>query len=163
MSATSQKAYDWFTSRLGLVEGTGPWFTMTQEVIDRFADATLDFAMIHVDPEAAKDGPFGTTIAHGFLTLSMLPHLTHDITETDDNTALMTGGVNYGFNKVRFVSPVRVNSRIQATVTLVGVEQKGDTIEISREIVVAIEDEERPALIAEWVTRHFYEPDNEEA
>ena len=159
MSTTSQQAYDWYREHLGEVEGTGRWFEVTQEIIDRFAAATLDFAFLHVDPEAAKEGPFGETIAHGLLTLSMLPHLTEEITETPERKVGATGGVNYGFNKVRFVSPVRVNSKIHATVTLTNVEHKGDTLEITREIVVEAEGADRPALIAEWVIRTFYDAD----
>jgi acyl dehydratase len=156
MSEASERAYLQYLPEVGSVEGTGEWFTVDQARIDAFAEATLDFALIHVDPEAAKDGPFGQTIAHGFLTLSLLPHLTQKITDAEERKVGATGGVNYGFNKVRFVSPVRVGSRLRATVTLSGVELKGDQLEISREIVVEIEGVDRPALIAEWVIRTFY-------
>jgi acyl dehydratase len=156
MSEAGERAYKLFSESVGSVEGAGEWFTIDQQTIDAFAKATLDFAFIHVDPEAAKAGPFGETIAHGFLTLSMLPHLTLSVTSNPERSKGVKGGVNYGFNKIRFVSPVRVNSRIRATVSLLSVEQKGDQLEITRGIVVEIEGSDRPALTAEWIVRNFY-------
>jgi acyl dehydratase len=156
VSKRSEAAYERYLADMGEVSGPGEWFTVDQDVIDRFAEATLDFAAIHVDPVAAARGPFGETIAHGLLTLSMVPHLTLPIMDTPERRGVISGGANYGFNKIRFVSPVRVGRRIRSTVTLTGVELKGDQIEIAREVVVEVEGEERPALIAEWLIRAFY-------
>jgi len=156
MSRASEAAYSRYIESVGSVDGTSDWFCIDQARINSFADATLDFTGIHVDPQAAEIGPFGETIAHGFLTLSLLPFLTQGFTETPERNEGSTGGVNYGFNKVRFVSPVRVNSRIRASVTLIDVSLKGDQIEITRDVTVEIDGLDRPALLAEWIVRTFY-------
>ena len=113
----------------------------------------------HVDPEAAKATPFGTTIAHGFLTLSMLTHLAAGASSAPADPARYQGvlmGINYGFNKVRFVNPVKAGSRIRARAVTSNVELKGDSIEVARNFTIEIEGEEKPALVAEWVTRTVY-------
>src|ERR1051325_769317 len=117
MSTNAETAYESVKNNIGLDNGTGDWFEVTQELINQFADVTHDHQFIHVDPERAKAGPFGTTIAHGFLTLSMLTHLSSSAssgTPDPGKYAGMVAGVNYGFNRVRFVSPVKVGSRIRA-------------------------------------------------
>jgi len=159
MSEAAAKALPLFQADVGNDEGTGEWFEVTQDQIDRFADVTHDHQFIHVDPEAAKATPFGTTIAHGFLTLSMLTKLTIGASSAPQDAARYEGllmGINYGFNKVRFVNPVKVGSRIRARAVTSNVELKGNSIEVSRNITVEIEGEEKPALVAEWVTRVVY-------
>ena len=156
MSEASEAAYEWFHAQLGQLEGTGEWFSIDQDLIDRFAEVTLDFAPIHVDPVFAATGPFGGTIAHGLLTLSLLPVLTSSVTARPEQPPGKTAGVNYGFDKVRFVSPVHVNSQIRGHVTISGVELLGDAVDLRRSISVEIRGVERPALIADWVWRTFY-------
>jgi acyl dehydratase len=132
----------------GQVLGTGEWLAVTQEMIDRFAEATGDFQYIHVDPERAAKGPFGTTIAHGFLTLSLIPRLA--------GTAYKVGGIatgiNYGSNRVRFIEPVRVNSRIRVQSKLLSVEPGERGTRVTTEATVQLEGSERPACVAEIVT-----------
>ena len=159
MSEAAAKALPLFQADVGNDEGTGEWFEVTQAQINEFADVTHDHQFIHVDPEAAKKTPFGTTIAHGFLTLSMLTKLTVGASSAPQDAARFDGvlmGINYGFNKVRFVNPVKVGSRIRARAVTSNVELKGNSLEISRNITVEIEGEEKPALVAEWVTRVVY-------
>jgi acyl dehydratase len=157
MSTNAENAYQLFKATQGESEGAGEWFEIDQERINQFADVTIDHQFIHVDPERAKDGPFGTTIAHGFLTLSLLTHLTGSIPQTDP--ARFQGivmGVNYGFEKVRFVSPVKVGSRIRASAVLANVELKEPWVQTTRTITIEIEGEEKPALVADWLTRMMY-------
>ena len=159
MSEASERAHQSYLADVGNDEGTGEWFEVTQEQIDQFADVTLDHQFIHVDPEAAKNTPFGTTIAHGFLTLSMLTHLSRGATSAAPDPARFEGmlmGINYGFNKVRFVNPVKVGSRIRARGVTTAVDLKGDAIDVTRSFTVEIEGESKPALVAEWVTRVVY-------
>jgi acyl dehydratase len=159
MSDNAAQALPLFQADVGTDEGTGAWFEVTQDQINQFADVTHDHQFIHVDPEAAKNTPFGTTIAHGFLTLSMLTKLVAGASSAPQDPARYEGmlmGINYGFNKVRFVNPVKVNSRIRARAVTANVEQKGNSLDITRSITVEIDGEEKPALVAEWVTRVVY-------
>jgi acyl dehydratase len=157
MSSNAETAYEVWKSSEGQEEGVGEWFEVDQDRINQFADVTLDHQFIHVDPERAKDGPFGATIAHGFLTLSLLVHLDTTIPKGDPaRYAGIMMGVNYGFEKIRFVNPVRVGSRIRARSVLSKVELKGDQIQTTRTMTVEIDGEEKPALVAEWITRLFY-------
>jgi acyl dehydratase len=159
MSEAAAKAFELMRSDVGNDEGTGDWFQVTQEQIDQFADVTHDHQFIHVDPQRAKTTPFGTTIAHGFLTLSMLTHLAAGASTAPRDPARADGmmmGVNYGFNRVRFISPVKVGSRIRARAVTTNVELKGNAVEIVRTFTVEIEGEEKPALVAEWITRAMY-------
>lgn len=129
------------------------WHTVTQEQIDRFADCTLDHQYIHVDREKAKQTPFGTTIAHGFLTLSMLSHFAESFSVLIDGVVM---GINAGFDKVRFLAPVRVGSRIRAHSKVVDIEEKKPgQFRIKTDVTVEIEGEETPALIAEWISVQF--------
>ncbi len=123
--------------------GTSEWMTVTQEMVDQFADATGDHQWIHVDPERAADGPFGTTIAHGYLTLSLLPVMIGGMVEVTDASM----GINYGIDRLRMTSPVPVGSRIRTTARLVRTEEKGGGRLMHVEATVEIEDSERPALI----------------
>jgi acyl dehydratase len=159
MSEAAAKAFELFKADVGNDEGTGEWFQVTQDQIDQFADVTYDHQFIHIDPERAKDTPFGATIAHGFLTLSMLTHLAAGASSAPSDPARYEGvlmGINYGFNRVRFVNPVKVNSRIRARAVTANVELKGSSIEVTRTFTVEIEGEDKPALVAEWVTRTVY-------
>lgn len=159
MSEAAAKAFELFKADVGNDEGTGAWFEVTQEQIDQFADVTHDHQFIHVDPERAAATPFGGTIAHGFLTLSMLTHLSDGASAAPPDPAKYAGilmGINYGFNKVRFVSPVKVGSRIRARAVTANVELKGNMVEITRSFTIEIEGEEKPALVADWITRTVY-------
>ena len=159
MSTNAEKAYASFRTGLGQEEGVGDWFVVDQTRINQFADVTIDHQFIHVDPEAAKSTPFGSTIAHGFLTLSMLTHLAKGVSSAPADPSRYEGmlmGINYGFNRVRFVSPVKVNTRIRARAVTTNVELKGSAIESTRKFRVEIEGEEKPALVAVWVTRAIY-------
>ena len=159
MSEAAERAYEKFLADVGNDEGTGEWFEVTQDQIDRFADVTHDHQFIHVDPEAAKSTPFGSTIAHGFLTLSMLTHLAKGASSAPADPSRYEGmlmGINYGFNKVRFVSPVKVGSKIRARGVTANVELKGNMIEVTRSYTIEIDGEEKPALVADWLTRTVY-------
>lgn len=127
--------------------GPSDWFLVDQDRIDQFADATADHQFIHTDPDRAKETPFGATIAHGYLTLSLLPKLTRDLGIMPEN---MKMGLNYGLNKVRFLQPVKVDSELRARVTLRKVSEKGPgQILLAFDVAVEIRGEEKPALIAE--------------
>jgi acyl dehydratase len=159
MSEAAAKAFELFQADVGNDEGTGEWFEVTQDQINQFADVTHDHQFIHVDPERAKATPFGTTIAHGFLTLSMLTHLSNGASSAPPNPAKYEGmlmGINYGFNKVRFINPVKVGSRIRARAVTTKAELKGNAIDTTRNFTVEIDGEDKPALVAEWVTRVVY-------
>lgn len=132
--------------------GVSDWVQVTQRDINTFADATGDQQWIHIDPERAASGPFGTTIAHGFLTLSLLPRLWHDI-YTVEGVKL---GINYGLNKVRFPSPVPVDSRVRASSKVVSVDELGDGVyQITLSTTVEIENGPKPACVAESVVRYI--------
>ena len=157
MGSNAENAFDGLKATVGADEGVGDWFEVTQELVNTFADVTHDHQFIHVDPERAKAGPFGTTIAHGFLTLSMLTHLSGSIKRPEGLAVTpMTGvvaGVNYGFDKVRFISPVKVGSRIRAKGVTSDVTLKdAHTILTKRTLTIEIEGETRPACLAEWIT-----------
>jgi acyl dehydratase len=128
----------------------GPWITVDQQRINTFADCTEDHQFIHVDEEAAKNTPFGGTIAHGFLSLSLLSKMAEGSGIIPEKVLM---GLNYGFDKVRFLAPVRAGKRIRAHATVADVTRKeGDRFLIKQSISVEIEGEETPALVAEWLT-----------
>jgi len=132
--------------------GVSDWFAIDQERVNRFADVTVDHQFIHVDAERAKATPFGGTIAHGFLTLSLLVPLCLDFIPVLANRKLV---VNYGFDKVRFVAPVRVGKRVRAQSTLAEVaERKPGNVIMQIDVTVEIEKEDKPALVAEWLSMH---------
>jgi acyl dehydratase len=153
-----EDAYKLFEAAVGEPEGTGEWFEVTQERINQFADVTEDHQFIHVDPEACKEmSPWGVPIAHGFLTLSLLTHLSGSIPQPPERFDGILMGVNYGFDKVRFVNPVKVGSRIRATSVLKSADLKDPSnLQIVRTITVEIDGEDKPALVADWVTRLVY-------
>jgi acyl dehydratase len=157
MPTNAENAFELFSAALGQSEGTGEWFEVTQDQVNQFADVTLDHQFIHIDPEAAKATPFGGTIAHGFLTLSMLVHLGASIPQDPARFTGVLMGVNYGFDKVRFVSPVPVGSRIRASSELVDVQLKdANNLQVTRRFAVEVEGSERPAAVADWITRMTY-------
>jgi acyl dehydratase len=127
--------------------GASDWITIDQARINGFADVTEDHQWIHVDVERAAGGPFGTTIAHGYLTLSLAPVILGQVVKIDKVTA----GVNYGLNKVRFPAPVPVGSRVRGHVSLVSAKPRGESIEAAFGLTVEIEGAERPACVAEAV------------
>ena len=132
--------------------GESDWLQVDQDRINQFADATGDHQWIHVDTERAKQGPFGTTIAHGFLTLSLIPDLTSGLLKIEG----VRMGINYGLNRVRFPSPVKVGSRVKASVRNVSVEDvPGGGVQVVNEVTISIEGEAKPACVAETVTRLY--------
>ncbi len=139
---------------VGEVVGTSGWVEITQERVNKFAEATGDFQFIHIDPEKAALTPFGGTIAHGFLTLSLIPLLTM---ESDCPRAEgIKMGVNYGGNRTRFLAPVRVGKRVRGVFKLLAMEEKRPgQWQQTMEITVEIEGEDKPALMCEWVTQFF--------
>jgi len=140
-------------ARVGQEVGVSPWVEVTQERIDTFARAIDDFQWIHVDRARAKQSPFGGTIAHGFLTLSLLSHLAERTFSFTDRRM----GVNYGLNRVRFTSPVPAGSRVRARFTLQKLEPlEGNGVQVTWNTVVEIEGAQKPALVAEWLGRHYY-------
>jgi len=134
---------------VGTELGTSEWLTVEQDRIDRFAEATGDHQWIHVDPERAAKGPFGRTIAHGYLTLSLLPVLVQNIYSVEG----VRMAVNYGLNKVRFVTPVKVGSAVRAVLTLDSVTEVEGGLQLVATATVQIEGLEKPAAIAETLTR----------
>ncbi len=139
-------------ARVGEEIGISPWLEVTQARIDTFAKAIDDFQWIHVDRERAKSSPFGGTIAHGFLTLSLLSHLAESTFAFSDRKM----GVNYGLNRVRFTAPVPSGSRVRARFTLGKYEKLDGGVQVTWNTVVEREGEEKPVLIAEWIGRHYY-------
>ena len=135
-------------------ESVSDWVEVTQDMIDRFAEATGDHQFIHVDPERAAQTPFGTTIAHGFLTLSLMPLLSSKSDAPRVEGARM--GVNYGGNKVRFLTPVPSGSRVRGRFKLLSFDEKrpGQFQQVN-EFTVEIEGAAKPALIAEWISQAF--------
>lgn len=130
--------------------GPSPWFEVTQERVDQFADATMDHQYIHVDEEKAAKTPFGGTIAHGFLSLSLLPHLNSHYSIVPENLVM---GINYGSDKVRFITPVRVGKRVRSKQKILDVTEKnpGQWL-LKTAVTVEIEGEEKPALVAETLS-----------
>ncbi|MCG8394780.1 MAG: MaoC family dehydratase [Pseudomonadales bacterium] len=138
-------------SRIGQSLGESQWRTVDQTRIDGFADLTEDPQWIHTDPQrAAKESPFGATIAHGFLSLSLLSAMAMDVLPTIRGQVM---GINYGFDKVRFMNPVREGSKIRGKFTLMEVKQRSDNEwQLRHGVEVEIEGQDKPALIAEWLS-----------
>ena len=136
----------------GEVLGTSDWVTIDQQRVDTFADATEDHQWIHVDPERAAVGPFGTTIAHGFLSLSLLPHLIDQTYRVEGTTMV----INYGLNKVRFPAPVPVESAVRAEVSLVEAAEVTGGLQLVVRATVHIEGGTKPGCVADWVTRVYF-------
>lgn len=131
-----------------------PWMTVDQQLIDRFAESTFDRQFIHIDPQRAAGTPFGGTVAHGLLTLSLLPHLLESAKEAEAAPVKMV--VNYGFDRVRFVHPVRAGDRIRATFTLhESQEKRPGQFQQSHHVSVEIDGAAKPAVTAIWLTQLF--------
>ncbi len=139
---------DEFEKAVGTHLGWSDWHTVTQEQVDQFAEATGDHQWIHVDPERAKGGPFGTTIAHGYLTLSLVPKLVWQIYSVEG----LRLGINYGSNKVRFPAPVPVGSRLRAGAELVGLDRGSNGAQATVRVTVEREGGDKPACVAETVS-----------
>ncbi|MBL4617962.1 MAG: MaoC family dehydratase [Robiginitomaculum sp.] len=149
----AQVSIEEFLAAGGTDLGVSEWMNIDQERINQFADVTLDHQFIHIDPEAAAKTPFGGTVAHGFLSLSLLPHLMKDLTLVPDNVVM---GVNYGFNSLRFLAPVAVNSNVRANVSVKEVIEKNpNQYLITYTVALEIEGSTKPALVAEWLTMLF--------
>ncbi|HJR91013.1 MAG TPA: MaoC family dehydratase [Acidimicrobiia bacterium] len=148
-----QDILDRLSPLVGTEVGVSDWFTVGQDRIDTFADATEDHQWIHVDAERAAQGPFGNTIAHGFLTLSLLVTLTRDV---EIDVGQPKAALNYGLDRVRFTAPVPSGSRIRARVELTSVDEVKGGLQVKRTITVEREGEERPAMIAETLSRYLY-------
>ena len=144
-----------FEDHIGKKIGTSRWFTIDQRRIDAFADVTEDHQFIHIDPEKAAETPFGHTVAHGFLTLSMLSAMSYDAIPRIEGLKM---GVNYGFNKIRFVTPVAAGAKVRAHFTLQSstAEKPGELTNIL-DLSIEIEGSNRPAIVAEWVSRQYFE------
>ena len=158
MTTKAEAAYELFKAAIGADEGTSEWLQVDQDRINQFADVTEDHQFIHVDPEACKElSPWGVPIAHGFLTLSLLVKLSASIPTPPDRLDGIVMGINYGFDKVRFINPVKVGSKIRAKSVLSSVDLKDpNTIQYTRTMTVEIEGEDKPALVAEWISRLIY-------
>ncbi len=160
MPSQAELAREIFQGYVGKEEGVGEWHTVDQKQIDLFADATLDHQFIHVDPEkSAQLSPYKVTIAHGFLTLSLIVHLGASIPPVDAKAYQgLVMGVNYGLDRVRFPNPVKVNSRVRAHRKLDSAELKApNTIQTKQTITVEIEGEAKPGCVAETLTRLIYQ------
>lgn len=138
---------DQIEAAIGTHIGYSEWMEITQERVDAFADATGDHQWIHVDPARAADGPYGTTIAHGYLTLSLLPVLGAEILDIRGFSMM----INYGLEKVRFPAAVPVGSRIRAGIELTSLQRKASGVQLNSVVTVEIEGGDRPALVAETV------------
>jgi len=140
-------------SRVGQEVGISPWVAMPQERIDLFAKATEDFQWIHVDPARAKSSPYGGTIAHGFLTLSLLSHLAETTFSFSDRKM----GVNYGLNRVRFTAPVPAGAKIRGRFTLARYEKiEGNGVQTTWNVIFEREGGDKPVCVAEAISRHYF-------
>ncbi len=140
---------DDITARIGTQIGVSDWITIDQSRIDQFAEATEDRQFIHVDPDAAGKTMFGGTIAHGFLTLSLLSRMAADLMLVPEGTRM---AVNYGLNRVRFIAPVPAGARVRGTFTLANIEERGEgQLLMHHNVLVEIEGSDKTALTADWI------------
>lgn len=137
--------------QVGAALGPTPWRDVTQPQIDQFADLTDDHNPIHIDPAFAEGTPFGTTIAHGFFTLSLLASFMAELISVQGAGL----SINYGFEKVRFPAPVPVGSQIRASGQIAGVEQVPGGVQVKMSVSVEVKDQPKPAVVAEWLFRHY--------
>jgi len=158
MSTHADQAHAVLTEAVGRPPFSGDWLTITQDRIDGFAEVTEDRQFIHVDPEAcALYSPWRVPIAHGFLTLSLLTHLVGSVPQDARQAEGRLVGINYGFDRVRFLSPVPVGSRVRASAAVAAVERKDPaTLQVTQAVTVDIEGGAKPALACAWITRHVY-------
>jgi len=149
----SEITLDAYKAMIGQEVGVSRWFEVGQDRIDKFADVTEDHQFIHVDPERAKATPFGGTVAHGFLTLSLLSRMAEGVMLRPESLRM---AVNYGFDKVRFMGPVKSGKQVRGRFKMLSAEEKrASQWQITYEVIVEIEDEEKPALIADWIGYMF--------
>ena len=132
--------------------GYSPWMTMEQERVDKFAEATNDHQWIHVDVERANSGPFGATIAHGYLTLSLIPVLTSEFVEFEN----LERAINFGANKVRFYTPVPEGARVRARGTVLQARQRAGALLLTSEVRIEVDGERKPACVAEILGMYFF-------
>ena len=150
---TDLLSFENLKKKLGLEVGVSRWFTIDQARVDKFADLTEDWQYIHVDPVAAKKTNFNGTIAHGFLTVSLLSAMYYDAIPPIEGSKL---GVNYGFDKLRFLSPVKVGSKVRGRFELFDIrEVRPFEVSTTWRVEVEIEDFEKPALVAHWIGRQY--------
>lgn len=159
MSTHAENAIAIFQQQVGQEDPPSEWHPVPQEQINQFADATGDHQFIHVDPERAKQTPFGTTIAHGFLTLSLLPFLQSKMPPAAAEAYQgMAMGINYGLNRVRFPAPVPVDSRVRALRELLAADLVNpNTIQLTHKLTVEVDGQQKPACVAESLTRLVYQ------
>ena len=141
---------DEFVAATGSQLGPTDWLPVEQDRVNKFADATDDHQWIHVDPEQAANGPFGGTIAHGLLTLSLLPHFMHEL-YTVSNVAM---AINYGLNKVRFITPVRVGAKIRARAEIANVQKLEGAVQATMVTTIEVEGSQKPAAVIESIIRY---------
>ena len=151
MAQTVIEGLEALTASVGKPLGVTDWLEITQDRIDTFANATGDHQWIHVDPEKAKSGPFGATIAHGYLTMSLSNYFLPQIVEVRG----ISMGVNYGVDKVRFPNPVRVGSRVRGTATIASAEPIKGGVQTKTVITIEIEGQDKPACVIESISRYF--------
>jgi acyl dehydratase len=158
MPTNGENAHAHLTAMVGRPPVHGEWLEITQERINGFADVTDDHQFIHVDPEAcATYSPWGVPIAHGFLTLSLVTALVATVPQDPRQVEGRLIGINYGFDRVRFLNPVRVGSRIRAAVAVAAVDLKdANTLQVTQAVTVEIDGETKPALVCEWITRQVF-------
>ncbi len=153
MPARTLDGIEQLRGMIGQEVGVSDWTAVTQDMIQSFSDVTRDQQWIHTDVERAKrESPFGTTIAHGFLTLSLLSHLHAESVRVEGDRKM---GINYGLNRVRFINPVRAGSRIRTRSAVQAVDDFPGGVQVTWLITVDLENAEKPALIAEWITRIY--------
>ena len=156
MPTNAEKALESLQKTIGQAGPPSEWLEIDQDRINQFADATLDHQFIHVDPERAKSTPWGKTIAHGFLTLSLIPHLAKMV-DSDSPLEGAMMGVNYGLDKVRFISPVPVDSRVRGVTERVEARLVDpNTVQMKSRITVEIEGNDKPACVAEQIGRTYF-------
>jgi acyl dehydratase len=144
-----QALNQWVGKEIGVTE----WFHISQKRIEQFAEATEDRQWIHIDrAKASKESPYGTTIAHGFLTLSLISHLVKELIQVQSGVRL---AVNYGLNRVRFPSAVRADSRIRARIVLNALKELTDCVEAIYTVTIECEQAEKPGCVAEWIVRYY--------
>ena len=150
MTQATSDVLEQLRARIGQDNPPGDWLLITQDRVNQFADVTDDHQFIHVDPERAKkETAFGNTIAHGFLTMSLMSTMSYEVMPVIEGTAM---GVNYGFDKLRFLSPVRAGSRVRGRFTLMEAKlRKPKELQSRTNVTVEIEGEEKPALVADWI------------
>ena len=144
-------ALDDLQSHVGHAIGHSPWHEVTQDQVNQFAEATGDHQWIHVDPERAKSGPFGGPIAHGYLTLSLAPYLLPQMFQVSG----ISMGVNYGLNKLRFVSPVPVGKKLRLGASIADVDEIAGGAQVTLDLTFEVEGSEKPACVAQAIYRYY--------